>query len=126
MRLEGLIDNRAEQLLPGMFAEVKIQLPTLESVVTLPQSTITYSPYGDSVYVVSETTDESGEKSLTVENRFVQTGETRGDQVAVTSGVAAGETVVTAGQIKLRNDARVVVDNSVLVSNQPASIPANN
>lgn len=126
VRLEGLIDNPTEQLLPGMFAEVKVQLPTLESVVTLPQSTITYSPYGDSVYVVSETIDENGAKSLTVENRFVQTGETRGDQVAVVSGVAAGETIVTAGQIKLRNGARIVVDNSVLVSNQASSTPENN
>ena len=126
VRIEGLIDNRAEELLPGMFAEVEVQLPTMESVVTLPQSTITYSPYGDSVFVVSEATGDDGGKSLVVENRFVQTGETRGDQVAIVSGVSAGETVVTAGQIKLRNGARVVVDNSVLVSNQPSSIPANN
>lgn len=126
VRLEGLIDNQAEQLLPGMFAEVKVQLPTREAVVTLPQSTITYSPYGDSVFVVTETQGEDGGKSLVVENRFVQTGTTRGDQVAILTGVAPGDTVVTAGQIKLRNGASVVVDNSVLVSNQPSSIPANN
>jgi len=59
---------------------------------------------------------------LSVEIVFVQTGSTRGDQVAVVSGVAAGERVVTAGQIKLRNGARVVVDNSVPVSNQPVSV----
>lgn len=126
VRLEGLVDNPAEQLLPGMFAEVEIQLPTREAIVTLPQSTITYSPYGDSVYVVQETTDENGDQALIAESRFVQTGETRGDQVAVLSGVAPGDTIVTAGQIKLRNGARVVVDNSVLVSNQASSIPENN
>ncbi|MBT8441584.1 MAG: efflux RND transporter periplasmic adaptor subunit [Gammaproteobacteria bacterium] len=126
VRLEGLIDNQSEQLLPGMFAEVRVQLPTREAVVTLPQSTITYSPYGDSVFVVTETQSEDGGKSLIVENRFVETGETRGDQVAILSGVMPGETVVTAGQIKLRDGAGVVVDNSVLVSNQPFSIPDNN
>lgn len=126
VRLEGLVDNPDEQLLPGMFAEVEIQLPEKRTVVTLPQATITYSPYGDSVYVLREARGEDGAMVLTAENRFVQTGETRGDQVAILSGVEAGETVVTAGQIKLRNGARVVVDNSVLVSNQPASIPENN
>ncbi|MFW2403809.1 MAG: efflux RND transporter periplasmic adaptor subunit [Gammaproteobacteria bacterium] len=126
VRLEGLIDNQAEQLLPGMFAEVRVQLPTQEAVVTLPQSAITYSPYGDSVFVVTEMQGEDGGRSLNVENRFVQTGATRGDQVAILSGVAPGETVVTAGQIKLRNGASVVIDNSVLVSNQPSSIPENN
>jgi len=126
VRLEGLIDNQAEQLLPGMFAEVRLQLPTKEAVVTLPQATITYSPYGDSVFVVTETQGEDGGKSLIVDNRFVETGETRGDQVAILSGVAPGDTVVTAGQIKLRNGASVVIDNSVLVSNQPSSIPENN
>ncbi len=126
VRLEGLVDNPNEQLLPGMFAEVEIELPTREAVVTLPQSTITYSPYGDSVYVVRETTGEDGEPMLVVDNRFVRTGDTRGDQVAVLSGVESGETIVTAGQIKLRNGARVVVDNSVLVSNQASPIPENN
>jgi len=126
VRLEGLIDNPAEQLLPGMFAEVEIQLPTREAIVTLPQATITYSPYGDSVYVVRETADENGDKALIAENRFVQIGETRGDQVAILSGVTPGDTIVTAGQIKLRNGAGVVIDNSVLVSNQASSIPENN
>ena len=126
VRLEGLVDNREEQLLPGMFAEVEIELPTRDAVVTLPQSTITYSPYGDSVFVVRETTDANGQKSLVVDNRFIETGETRGDQVAVLSGVESGETVVTAGQIKLRNGSPVVIDNSVLVSNEASLVPENN
>lgn len=126
VRLEGLIDNTSEQLLPGMFAEVEIALPAREAVVTLPQSTITYSPYGDSVFVVTESNGEDGAARLVVQNRFVQTGETRGDQVAVLSGVEPGETVVTAGQIKLRNGAGVVVDNSVLVSNEAVSVLENN
>jgi membrane fusion protein (multidrug efflux system) len=59
---------------------------------------------------------------LSVDVVFVQTGSTRGDQVAIVSGVAPGERVVTAGQIKLRKGARVVIDNSVPVSNQPVSV----
>ena len=126
VRIEGLVDNQSEQLLPGMFAEIRIQLPVTEEVVTLPQSTITYSPYGNSVFVVDESVDESGNISLIARNRFIQIGDTRGDQVAVLSGVMAGETVVTAGQVKLRSDAPVVIDNSVVVSNEATPLLENN
>jgi len=126
VRLEGLVDNPQEQLLPGMFAEIEIRLPVKQEIVTLPQSAIAYSPYGDSVYLIRETQDDDGEKTLTVENTFVQTGDRRGDQVAVVSGVAVGDTVVSAGQNKLRNGMRVVVDNSVIVSNEASSTPENN
>jgi membrane fusion protein (multidrug efflux system) len=126
VRIEGLVVNASEQLLPGMFAEIAIQLPVTEEVVTLPQSTITYSPYGDSVFVIEATTDDSGNPSYLAQNRFIQTGDTRGDQVAILSGVTPGETVVTAGQAKLRNGAHVLIDNSVLVSNEAASVLENN
>jgi membrane fusion protein (multidrug efflux system) len=105
-----------------MFAEISIQLPVQERVVTLPQSAITYSPYGDSVFAIREVTDESGETVLTADTVFVQTGDTRGDQVAIVSGIASGDRIVTAGQIKLRNGTRVVIDNSVPVSNQAISV----
>jgi len=126
VRLEGLVDNASEQLLPGMFAEIAIQLPVTEKVVILPQSTITYSPYGDSVFVLEETTDDSGNTNLVAQNRFIQTGDTRGDQVAILSGVAPGETVVTAGQVKLRNGTHVFIDNSVAVSNEATPVLENN
>jgi membrane fusion protein (multidrug efflux system) len=126
VRVEGIIGNEAEQLLPGMFVEVGIQLPVREEVVTLPQSAITFSPYGDSVFAVEEATDANGEVMFVAIGTSVETGETRGDQVAILSGVRPGDTVVTAGQIKLREGTRVLIDNSVLVSNQPASTPENN
>ena len=126
VRLEGLVGNESEQLLPGMFAEIAIQLPVAEKVVTLPQATITYSPYGDSVFVLEEMTDDSGNTGYVAQNRFIQTGDTRGDQVAILSGVSPGETVVTAGQVKLRNGSRVVIDNSVVVSNEAAPVLENN
>ena len=126
VRIEGLVDNESELLLPGMFAEVEIRLEQQERVVTLPQSTITYSPYGDSVFVVEEITVDDGTAGLIARNRFVETGETRGDQVAILAGVQVGETVVTSGQIKLRNNTPIIINNTVRVSNEAAPRPENN
>jgi membrane fusion protein (multidrug efflux system) len=122
VRLEGLVNNKTEELLPGMFAEVATRLPVQEEVVTLPQSAITYSPYGDSVFVIRESVDDNGETVLAVDTLYVQTGDMRGDQVAIVSGITAGDRIVTAGQIKLRNGSRVVIDNSVPVSNRAISV----
>jgi membrane fusion protein (multidrug efflux system) len=97
-----------------------------KSGATLPQSTITYSPYGDSVFIIEESTNDQGETQLVAQTRFVQTGDTRGDQVAILSGISIGEQVVTAGQIKLRNGSRIVIDNTVAVSNQPNPMPEIN
>jgi membrane fusion protein (multidrug efflux system) len=126
LRLEGLVDNAAGQLLPGMFAEVIVQRPVEEEVVTVPQAAITFSPYGDSIFTIRETTDTNGESMLVVDNVFVTTGSTRGDQVAILAGITVGDTVVTAGHIKLRDGVRVRVDNSIPVSNLASSIPENN
>jgi len=126
LRLEGLVDNAAGQLLPGMFAEVIVQRPVEEEVVTVPQASITFSPYGDSIFTIRETTDTNGESMLVVDNVFVTTGSTRGDQVAILAGITVGDTVVTAGHIKLRDGVRVRVDNSIPVSNLASSIPENN
>jgi membrane fusion protein (multidrug efflux system) len=126
LRLEGLVDNEAGQLLPGMFAEVTIQRPVVEEVVTVPQAAITFSPYGDSVFTIREMTDANGDPALVAENVFVTIGSTRGDQVAILAGVSAGDTVVTAGHIKLRAGMPVRVDNSIPVSNLASSTPENN
>jgi membrane fusion protein (multidrug efflux system) len=105
-----------------MYVQVAVELPARDNVLTVPQSAVTYSPYGDSLFVVGE--DEDG--AQIVRNTFVETGETRGDQVMIVSGVEAGATIVTAGQQKLRNGSRVQVDNSVSVSNQSAPVPVSN
>jgi membrane fusion protein (multidrug efflux system) len=125
-QLEGIIDNETELLLPGMFVLVAVDLLATDQIVTLPQSTIAYSPYGDSVFIIEESTNDQGETQLVAQTRFVQTGDTRGDQVAILSGISIGEQVVTAGQIKLRNGSRVVIDNTVAVSNQPNPMPEIN
>jgi membrane fusion protein (multidrug efflux system) len=126
IRVRALVDNPDGRLLPGMFARIDIELPTQEAVVTIPHAAVTHSPYGDAVFVVTEQAGDGGQKTLRVANTVVVTGATRGDQIAVTSGLAPGATVVTAGQLKLRNGSAVVVDNSVPVSDQASPQPANN
>jgi membrane fusion protein (multidrug efflux system) len=112
------IENRDARLLPGMFADVRVIGGDAKDVVTLPRTAVTYSLYGDSIYVVVEApVEKSGgaaksEPRLIVDRRFVRVGETRGDRVSILDGVKEGEQVVIAGQIKLRPKAHVVVDNS--------------
>jgi RND family efflux transporter MFP subunit len=118
------IENRDARLLPGMYADVDVVSGDAQKVVTLPRTAVTYSLYGDSVYVVVEAPAEKSaggqgqtaagnrDKNLIVDRRFVRVGETRGDRVSILEGVKAGEQVVVAGQIKLRPKAHVVVDNS--------------
>ncbi|MEO8444372.1 MAG: efflux RND transporter periplasmic adaptor subunit [Gammaproteobacteria bacterium] len=126
IRVRALVDNPDGKLLPGMFARIDIELPSRENVITIPHAAVTHSPFGDAVFVVTEQNDPAGKKVLAVANTLVVTGPTRGDQVAITSGLEAGATIVTAGQQKLRNGSVVVVDNSVPVSNSARPAPANN
>jgi membrane fusion protein, multidrug efflux system len=112
------LENRDAALLPGMFANVEVISGGPEEVVTLPRTAVTYSLYGDSIYVVVEAPAGDGksgadkEKQLIVDRRFVRVGETRGDRASILEGVKAGEQVVVSGQIKLRPKAHVRVDNS--------------
>jgi membrane fusion protein (multidrug efflux system) len=117
--------NPERRLVPGMYATVQIDNGDATSQITLPQSAITYNPYGDTVYVLQRNGADKDHQSLTVQQRFVKLGLTRGDQVAVISGVAAGEEVVTAGQMKLHNGAPVVINNRVVPSNDPNPTPPN-
>jgi membrane fusion protein (multidrug efflux system) len=112
--------NPEGRLRPGMFVDVAIQLPEEERVVTLPQTAITYNPYGDSVFLVNESTDDQGETVLTVERKFVETGASRAGQIQILKGIKAGQRVVTSGQLKLRNGAKVNIDNTT----EPASDPS--
>lgn len=111
--IRARVDNDGERLRPGMFVSAAIRLDERENVITVAQTAISFSPYGETVFVVREMSDDDGETYKVVEQRFVRTGERRGDQIAVIDGVEAGETVVTAGQIKLRDGTRVRIDNEV-------------
>ena len=109
------ISNPEQQLLPGMFAELDVLLPDIQPRVVVPDTAITFSLYGHSVYVIepSEPAEATGDKpSLQAKRRFISTGERRAGLVVVTGGLAAGEQVVSAGQVKLDDGAAVVINNS--------------
>jgi membrane fusion protein (multidrug efflux system) len=118
--------NADRRLVPGMYAKVEIDNGDAAERVTLPQAAITYNPYGDTVFIVQKgPADPNGKPRSVVQQRFIQLGATRGDQVAVLSGLAAGEAVVTGGQMKLRNGAAVVVNNSITPANDVKPTPPN-
>jgi membrane fusion protein (multidrug efflux system) len=126
VQVRATLHNPDRRLVPGMFANVRIAYGEKANRVTLPQTVVTYNPFGDTVYVVEKNgVDDKGKPRLTVQQRFVKVGATRGDQVAVLSGVKPGEIVVSAGQLKLRNGTAVAINNDVLPPNNPNPNPPN-
>ncbi len=124
VKLQATIDNRRNQLRPGMFVTVSVGLPVREKVLAIPATAVLYAPYADSVFIVDDDKTVKGGKVL--RQQFVRLGVKRGDFVAVTSGVKAGETVVSTGVFKLRNGQTVVVDNALAPQFQQAPKPENN
>lgn len=112
--VEGTIPNPDHKLLPGMSSDVKVMLPTQQQVVTVPETAIDYSLYGDSVYVIDEGDKaDDGSPSLTVTRRYVKVGDRKDNKAAVLDGLKQGEQVVTSGQLKLHNGTHVLIDNKV-------------
>jgi len=141
--VEATLSNPKHQLLPGMFANAAVEVGDKKHYLTLPQTAITYNPYGSTVFVVM-TADEAAAAAranaasggaasapaqaasgsgLVVQQAFVITGETRGDQVAILKGLKEGQQVVTSGQVKLKNGTPIVIDNSVVPANSPNPTP---
>jgi len=125
VQVRATLGNDKLILRPGMFATVNIPVGQAQQLITLPQAAITYNPYGDTVYTVAPGTGADGKQELIAAQKFVQIGDTRGDQVAVLKGLSAGDEVVTSGQLKLRNGVSVIVNNDVQVSNSPNPNPPN-
>lgn len=150
VQVQATVANPRRELLPGMFADVRVNLGGEQPQLTLPQTALTYNPYGSTVFVVekassvqaraaaSAASGASGAaaaaapasaasaadgEQLLAQQVFVETGPTRGDQVAITKGLTAGQQVVTSGQIKLKNGTPVVVDNRVQPANNPSPTP---
>ena len=117
VQVRAMLPNPDNKLLPGMFANLEVLLPGEKPQVLVPETAITYTLYGNSVYVIGEqkddqgavVKDDKGQAQLVVERRFVETGERRDGQVLVLKGLKAGEQVVTAGQLKLDNGAHVAI-----------------
>jgi membrane fusion protein (multidrug efflux system) len=121
VEVQATIPNPSEDLLPGMFGEVQIELGIAKEIVAVPVSSVQYAPYGNSVYVIERSKGESGDDVTSVRQQIVGLGDKRGDFVAVTSGLKTGDEVVTLGAFKLRPGAQVVIrtDQSVPASLQP-------
>jgi len=113
VRAEATFANPDASLRPGMFVDVAVVLPAKEKVLVIPATSVLYAPYGDSVFVVDEQTDAAGKTSHALRQQFVRLGEKRGDFVAVTSGLKAGDVVVTTGVFKLHNGMPAAIDNSL-------------
>lgn len=138
VQIRAVLKNPDKALVPGMYATVEIASGAPQRYVTLPQTAISYNSYGSTVFLVADKpTDPASngqpaagqpgpaQPGKTVRQVFVKTGLTRGDQVAVLSGVKDGDVVVSAGQIKLRNGVPIVVDNKVVPTSDPHPVPVD-
>jgi membrane fusion protein (multidrug efflux system) len=126
IEVQATVANPGGKLRPGMFVQVETAVGTERNVVSLPATAINYAPYGDSVFVVTDMKDPSGKSYKGVRQQFVKVDRSRGDQVAVISGLNAGEEVVTSGVFKLRPNAAVSVNNSIQPPNNPSPKPEDN
>jgi membrane fusion protein, multidrug efflux system len=123
VQVQATLANPGGKLRPGMFVQTELVLGANRSVVALPATAISYAPFGDSVFVVTDLKGQNGQSYRGVRQQFVKLGTSRGDQVAVVSGLKAGDEIVTSGVFKLRNGAAVVVNNKVQPSNKRAPKP---
>jgi membrane fusion protein (multidrug efflux system) len=123
VEVEATVANPDFNLVPGMFSTVQVNTGKPQRFLTLPQTAVTFNPYGDVVFIVKEDEkekDKKGKPVLTVEQTFVQEGDSRGEQVAIIKGLSEGDQIVTSGQLKLKNGYQVTIDNSVVPTDNPA------
>ena len=125
IQIQATLANPDGRLRPGMFVQAEVVLGPSHALVALPASAISYAPYGDSVFVVTDLKDPNGRTYRGVRQQVVKVGPARGDQVAIVSGIKAGEEIVTSGVFKLRNGAAVLVNNKVQPANNPTPKPEN-
>lgn len=126
VQVQATLANPDGKLQPGMFVQVEAGVGAKRTVIPLPSSAISYAPFGDSVYVVTDGQGPDGKSHRTVRQQFVKAETARGDQAGVTSGINAGDEVVTSGVFKLRNGAAVAVNNKVQPENSPSPKPEDN
>jgi len=134
-KAQATFANPDRVLRPGSFAKVSFDVGGARDVIVIPQTAVSYNPYGNAVFVISKVKRKPGEKDMQgkeltgdkfiVTQRFVKTGETQGDLVVVTEGLKAGERIVTSGLLKLRNDAEVTINDSIQPSADARPAPEN-
>ena len=121
--IQATLSNPQHILLPGMFSNITLNVGKPKQHITLPYTAVTFNPYGTLVYLLTKTNKKHDGKTVwQAQQQFVITSKTRGNQVAVIKGIKAGDMIVTAGQLKLRNKTMVVINNTV----QPADSPTKN
>jgi membrane fusion protein, multidrug efflux system len=123
IQVQATVTNKENKLRPGMFVQVELPLGQPRQVVPLPASAINYAPYGDSVFIVVQMKDARGNSYRGVRQQVVKVEGSRGDQVAITSGINPGEEVVSSGVFRLRNGAPVLVNNTVKPENSASPKP---
>lgn len=126
VRVQATVSNDGEKLRAGMFANVEVVLPKVENVLVIPATAVSYAPFGDSVFVIEEKKNEKdGKMERVLRQQFIRLGTARGDFVAVTSGLKAGDAIVTSGVFKLRPGMAVVIDNTLAPKAELAPTPDN-
>ena len=102
VQVQATLENKEHLLQPGMFVTATVILPQEQTTIVIPATAISYAPFGDSVFVIEKKHDEKTEQDgLVLRQQFIRTGETRGDFVAVTQGLKAGEQVVEHGRLQI-------------------------
>lgn len=124
--IEATLDNKKLLLKPGMFVDVDILIGKPEPFLTVPQTAITFNSFGNLIYIVTSTKNDKGAITRTARQRFVTTGETRGEQIQVLKGLKKGEEIVTSGQLKLHNGSEIIINNRLAPSNNPHPVLNNN
>ena len=125
VQVRAKVANPDRKLLPGMFATVEVSVGDVKHYVTLPQTAIVYNTYGNVAYVVDNGDAKGGSPKPSARQISIKVGLTRGDQIAVLSGIKAGDEVVTAGQVKLRNGTPIKIDNAVQPLADPNPLPVD-
>lgn len=113
INLQATVENPDLILYPGLFVNVQLHLDQEDNVISLPQTAVDYSLYGDIVYVIKKTQNEKGETIMTAEQKSVKLGERKDHKVRIISGVNAGDWVVADGQLKLTDGVQIIINNSV-------------
>jgi membrane fusion protein, multidrug efflux system len=125
VKVQAIAENQDGRLLPGMFAKVRLVLPPLPDVVTVPETAVENTLYGDSVYVVKDGTDANGKPMLKAVRTPVKAGVHFGDRVAILDGLTPGERVVALGQNKVLFDGALVTPSDSAGLTPPKATPVN-
>jgi membrane fusion protein, multidrug efflux system len=125
IQVQATLGNSDLKLRPGMFGKVSVSMSETQNVIAVPATAIHYAPYGDSIFVVSEMKDPEGKAYKGVKEQFIKLGRSRGDMISITAGLKPGQEVVTSGVFRLKNGARVIVNNEIKPGSELAPKPSD-